>query len=76
MSDYRKVGKREFVQHTAKYLKLSEELGGLIITHHNQAKLYLAPIKPKTILNLKGLLKKVIVHGDINDHVLPGYESW
>ena len=76
MSTLKKVGKREFVKHTCKYLKLSEELGGLIITHHNQPKLYLTVIKAKTVHDLKGLLKKVIVHGDINDHILPGYDLW
>lgn len=76
MANVVQITKHEFVQHTSKYLKLSEEQGGLVITHHNKPKLYLTPIKAKTIYDLRGLIGKVKVHGDINEHVFPGYDKW
>lgn len=69
------VGKREFIQHTSKYLKLVEGQGTeLIITHQNQPDLLITKIKVKTLKDLRGLTVKV--HGDINEPVLPGFEEW
>lgn len=69
------VGKREFIQHTSKYLKLVEKRGGeLVITHQNEPDLLLTKISHKSLNDLRGLIIKV--HGDINEPVLPGFEEW
>lgn len=70
------ISKHEFVQNTSKYLKLSEQEGGLVITHHNKPKLILTPIKAKTLKDLRGKLGKIIVSGNINSHELPGFDEW
>jgi hypothetical protein len=70
------IGKREFIQHTSKYIKWVEEYGAdLVITHHNRPDLVLTKIKQKTLKDLRGLVA-VKVHGDINEPVLPGYDEW
>jgi prevent-host-death family protein len=76
MATIKQVTTHEFVQHTSKYLKLSEKEGKLVITHHNRPRLYIVPIKKKTIYDLQGTLGKVKVHGDINDPILPGFDEW
>lgn len=70
------IGKREFVQHTSKYLKWVEEHNqDLVITHRNKPDLVIVKIKHKTFKDLQGITT-VKVHGDINAHVLPGYDEW
>lgn len=70
------VGKREFIQHTSKYLKLVEEQGKeLIITHHNRPDIILKKIKLKSLKEMAGLVS-IKVYGDINAPVLPGYDQW
>ena len=76
MPNAKKITKHEFVQHTSKYLKMSEKTGMIIITHHNKPALCLVPYKAKTIYDLKSLLSGCKIHGDLNDHVLPGYDTW
>jgi len=72
----KKIGKREFIQHTSKYIKWVEEHGSqLVITHHNHPGLVLAKIKLKSLKDLRGSVS-VKVHGDINESVLPGYDEW
>lgn len=71
------IGKREFLQHASRYLKTIEENGEeLVITHHNQPRLKLVPVKARTLRSLKGTLKKCLIKGDINAPVLPGYHTW
>lgn len=70
------IGKREFIQHTSKYIKFVEETNEeLIITHHNKPELILTKIKLKSFADMRGLID-IKVHGDINEHVLPGYNEW
>lgn len=70
------IGKRDFIQHTSKYIKWVEEHGSqLVITHHNNPGLVLTKIKRKSLKDLRGLIS-VTVHGDINEPVLPGYDEW
>lgn len=70
------IGKREFIQHTSRYLKWVEEQGKeLIITHQNQPDLKLSKIKPRTIAALRGLTT-IEVYGDINEPVLPEFNEW
>jgi antitoxin (DNA-binding transcriptional repressor) of toxin-antitoxin stability system len=67
-----KIGKREFTLHTSKYLAHVEKTGEeLVITHQDEPRLRLIPIRPKTLGDLKGLLTTVEVVGDLNDPVLP-----
>ena len=76
MSSLKTIGKREFIQHTSKYIKLVEEQGHeIVITHHNRPDLVLSKIKLKSFQDLRGSVQ-VKVHGDINEPVLPGYEQW
>ena len=76
MSASRMVGKREFIQHTSKYLKLIEEQDGeLVITHHNKPDLVLTKIKLNSFDSLRGFTT-IKVHGDINAPILPGYDEW
>ena len=71
------VGKREFIQHTSKYLKLAETKGKeLIITHQGKPVLHMEPMKKKTINDLKGLITRIHVKGDINEPIVPGFEEW
>ncbi len=65
------VGKREFIQHTSKYLKLVERYGEITISHQNHPALRIMPIKEKRVKDLRGLVQTIKVHGDINDHVVP-----
>lgn len=72
----KKIGKREFIQHTSKYLKWVEEHGvQLVITHHHHPDFVLMKIKLKSLKDLRGLAN-VKIHGDINEHVLPEYTEW
>ena len=76
MQATKSIGKREFIQHTSKYLKWVEEHGNeLVITHHNRPDMVLTKIKPKSLKDLRGLVE-VKIHGDINEHFLPGYDEW
>lgn len=76
MKPEKKIGKREFIQHTSKYIKWVEEHGiQLIITHHNQPGLILIKIKCKSLKDLAGKVN-VKIHGDINEPVLPGFDAW
>ena len=69
------IGKREFIQHTSKYLRLAANQE-VVITHHDRPCLKLVPIHPKTIADLAGLVKEVKIVGDINEPILPGYKEW
>lgn len=69
------VGKREFIQHTSKYLKWVEEGNDLIITHHNKPDFVLAKVKLLTFSQMRGFADIKIV-GDINEPILPGYDEW
>lgn len=76
MESTKMIGKREFIQHTSKYIKWVEEHGSnLVITHHKHPDLVLMKIKPKSVKDLRGLAN-IEVHGDINEPVLPGYDEW
>ena len=71
------TGKRDFIQHTSKYLKLLEEEGqDLVITHHNRPALKIVLIREKTLSDLKGIMTHLKIQGDINQHILPGYDKW
>ncbi len=70
------VGKREFIQHTSKYLKKAEGEDKIIITHNNKPVLELHKLKTKTIYDLRGLISEIKIEDDINDHVFPGYDEW
>jgi antitoxin (DNA-binding transcriptional repressor) of toxin-antitoxin stability system len=75
MHSVRTVGKREFIQHTSKYLRLVEKRGDeLVITHQNEPDLLLTKITHKSLKDLRGLTVKV--HGDVNEPVLPEFEEW
>lgn len=76
MQPLKTIGKREFIQHTSKYIKWVEEHGSsLIITHHNYPGLILTKAKLKSLKDLRGSID-IKVYGDINDSVLPGYDEW
>jgi prevent-host-death family protein len=76
MSHYKEIGKREFIQHTSKYIKLVEEQGqDIVITHHNRPDLVLSKIKLNSFHDLRGSVK-VKIHGDINESIFPGYDQW
>ena len=76
MGKTEQVGKREFIQHTSKYVKLAEQQGSITITHNKEPRLKLVRIEQRSIRHLRGLIKHVEVTGDINDPVLPGYDEW
>ena len=69
------VGKREFIQHTSEYLKQAER-GIVVITHHHKPMLKLTCVHEKSIYDLRGLIKKIEIIGDINDHELSDYDQW
>ena len=76
MPNSKTVGKREFIQHTSKYIKWIEEHDSqLIITHHNHPELVLTKIKSRSIKELRGSAS-VKIDGDINEPILPGYDEW
>ena len=76
MKAAKKIGKREFIQHTSKYLKWIEaEDKELIITHQNKPDLVISKIRLKLLKDLRGFAD-IKVHGDINESILPGYEEW
>lgn len=76
MQHIKTIGKREFIQHTSKYIKWVEEHGNeLVITHQNRPDLVLTKIKIKTLQDMRGSVV-IKIHGDINEHVLPGYDEW
>ncbi len=70
------IGKRDFIQHTSRYLKRAEMQGDLIITHQGEPMLQLTRIEKKTIKSLRGLISYIQIHGDINEPILMGYEKW
>ncbi len=76
MQHIKTIGKREFIQHTSKYIKWVEEHGNeLVITHQNRPDLVLTKIKIKTLQDMRGSVV-IKIQGDINEHVLPGYDEW
>ena len=76
MTSKQSVGKRDFIQHTSKYLKMAEHDNEIIITHHNEPVLVLSAIKPKSIKHLRGIITKIKEHEDINEPILPGFDQW
>ena len=76
MHSSKEIGKREFIQHTSRYLQWVEKDGQpLVITHHNKPDLIVMKIRPKTFNDLKGLTSIEVV-GDINEPVLTEYDLW
>jgi hypothetical protein len=76
MYTIKSVGKREFIQHTSKYLKWVEEHDKeLIVTHQNEPDLIITKIKKKSFRDLRGFAD-IKIHGDINEHVFLGYDQW
>jgi hypothetical protein len=76
MDTPKEIGKREFIQHTSRYLRWVEtENQPLVITHHNEPDLILMKIHHKTFEDLKGLATFKIKE-DINEPVLKGYDTW
>lgn len=76
MLNERFVGKREFIQHTSRYLKLLDGFNvRLIVTHKEEDDLLITKIKHKSIKELRGFTK-IKRHADINEHILPGYDQW
>lgn len=72
-----KVGKRNFMLQTSRYLKKVEASGEeIIITHQNKPTLKLVPIRPKTVGDLRGFIKKIVVREGINKPVFPGFDKW
>lgn len=70
------IGKREFMQHTSKYIQWVEEHDiSLIITHHKRPELVLSRVKPMRFQDLAGTVE-IKVQGDVNESVLPGYDEW
>lgn len=70
------VGKREFIQHTSKYLKWAEEHNSsIVLTHHDRPDFLLSKIQGNSLKDLQGSVN-IKVHGDINESILPGYEEW
>ena len=73
----RPVGKREFTLHTSRYLKYVEKTGReLTITHQNHPSLKLVPMKPRSIRDLAGTIRRMVIKGDMNDPVLKGFNEW
>lgn len=70
------IGKKEFIHHTSKYLKMAEAGEELVITHRNEPCLYLVPVKKKSVHGLRALLKNVKLHEDINTPVIKGFDEW
>lgn len=76
MSTTKLIGKCEFIKHTSKYIKMVEEGDcDIVITHHKVPNLKLSKVKRKSVEDLRGIYA-VKVHGDINDHVLAGYDKY
>ncbi|HLB42740.1 MAG TPA: hypothetical protein VJN02_07845 [Gammaproteobacteria bacterium] len=76
MQAIKTIGKREFIQHTSKYLKwVAEQNKQLIITHQNKPDLIITKIRFKSLKELRNFAE-IIIHGDINEPVLPGYDEW
>lgn len=76
MQSLKSIGKREFVQHTSRYIQWVEDNNAmLIITHHKHPELVLSKIKPKQFQDLRGTAE-ITVYGDVNEPVLPGYDEW
>ncbi len=76
MQPLKTVGKREFIQHTSKYMKWVEEHDiSMIITHHKHPEFVLSKIKSKHFNDLRGIAE-VRVYNDINETILPGYDEW
>lgn len=76
MQALKTVGKREFIQHTSKYMKWVEENNApMMITHRQSPEFILSKIKPKRFSDLRGIAHATIL-GDINETVLPGYDEW
>jgi antitoxin (DNA-binding transcriptional repressor) of toxin-antitoxin stability system len=72
-----RVGKREFLLHTSKYLHWVEETGQeLVVTHQNKETLRVAPVGRKSVSALRGFLGQVEVHEDINAPALPPMDEW
>ncbi len=76
MKHYTEIGKREFIQHTSKYIKLAEIEGKIIITHHGKAEFELVPLKKPTLQDLRGCIRHLEIIGNINEPVLVGYDEW
>ena len=70
------IGKKEFIQQTSKCLKLVEEKGQLIITHHGEPCLIVKTIKEKSVRELRGLITKIETAEDINTPVFEGIDKW
>lgn len=77
MKPAKKVGKREFSNHTSKYLNRVERTGEeLLITDRKKTVLKIVPVERKTLTSLRGLFKKIKIKGDINDPVFLPFDKW
>jgi hypothetical protein len=77
MQSLKTIGKREFIQHTSKYLKwVEEEDKELIITHQNKPDLVLTKIKHKSIKEMRNFTEIKVKDSDINEPVLLGFDKW
>lgn len=76
MQPSKQVGKREFIQHTSRYLQwIDDEHSSLIITHRHKPDLIITKICTKKLSDLTGSVTMTIFD-DINDQILPGYDVW
>lgn len=76
MQEQKLVGKREFLQHTSKYMKwLEEHDAAVVITHHKTPEFMIVKIKSRRFSDLQGTVN-VKVHGDIHEPVLTEYDEW
>lgn len=76
MHPQKMIGKREFVQHTSKYIQwVDDNDTALVITHHKHPALMLSKIKQERLQDLRGTIQ-IKIHGDVNDPILPGYDEW
>lgn len=70
------VGKRDFIQHTSKYLNMVEQGCSLTITHRNIPALKLNPIRKKSVKDLRGTIHELVLKEDINQPIFPGFDEW
>ncbi len=77
MNTAKTVGKREFSNHTSKYLTLVQKSGQEItITERNQPVLRLVPIEKKTFASLRGLFSGPIDMDELNKPEFPPFDKW
>lgn len=77
MADTQTVGKREFLLHSNRYLKVVEEKKQeIIVTYRNKPVLKIVPVSKTPLDELRGLIRHIEFEEDVTEPIFEGFDKW